>query len=221
MHQPHGDESLLARVVNLDHAQVVPAGGNLQRVLVPRLPLCIHVHQVAQEEGGALLLYRVGKVAQRGAYVGAIRTRLEFQHLAYDVKEMGAAFCRRDELLHLVGEEEHTHLVVVEYGAVCEYGSDFGYALALVLHPGTEQAGAAHVHEQHHGEFPFLLEHLHIRGTQTGSDVPVHRAHVVSPLVLAHLAECHTTPLEGRMVLTRKDLVGESFRPYFDLPDLF
>ncbi len=51
-------------------------------------------------------------------------------------------------------------------------------------------------------------------------DIPVHVADVVAVLVLTDFAERHSTALERRMVLSRKNLMRESLRPNLDFTDL-
>ena len=147
-------------------------------------------------------------------------TPAELEHFADYMQQMLPSLCRADELLHLVGEEQGAYLVVVENRTVAEYRRNFREQLALGLHAGSELSRAADIHEQHHREFPLLLEHLYVRRAQPGRDIPVHGPHVVAPPVLPDFAEGHTTPLEGRMVLSRKDLPGQGLRPYLDLADL-
>ena len=48
---------------------------------------------------------------------------------------------------------------------------------------------------------------------------PVNVAYVVAKLILAHLGECHTSTLEGRVILPGKDIVGQSARLYLNLTD--
>ena len=120
----------------------------------------------------------------------------------------------------MVAEEQGADLVVVEDGAEAEHGGYFRDALALGLPDRAEQAGPAHIHQQHHGEFAFLFEHLHVGAAQAGGYVPVHAAYVVAPLVLTHFAEGHTASLECGMVLSGEDLVTQRLGLYLDLPDL-
>ncbi len=83
-----------------------------------------------------------------------------------------------------------------------------------------EAVASAHVHQQHHRQLTLLLEHLHVGMRQTGRHIPVDIAHVVAILVLTHLAEGHTTPLEGRVVLAAEHLLRQPPRLYLYLADL-
>ena len=213
-------DGALARVVDPDDAEVVAAGRHLEGVLVARVAVGVHIEHVAQQERSAPLLDGVGKVLQRHSEVGAVGSRLEFEHLAYDVQEMAAALLRRDEFLHLVAEEQGSDLVVVEYRAETQHCGNLGKQVALGLHGGSEESRTAHVDKEHDRQFPLLLEHLHVRGAEARRDVPVHGTDVVAPMVLTHLAERHTASLERRMVFPGEDLVGQGLGPDLYLADL-
>ena len=93
-------------------------------------------------------------------------------------------------------------------------------AVALGHGVSSEQARAADVDQEHHGELALLLEDLDIGSAETCGDVPVHVADVVTVLILAHLAESHAPALVGGVVLARKDLVAQGPGPDLDFPDL-
>src|SRR5471032_2860984 len=122
--------------------------------------------------------------------------RLEEQHLADDAQDVAAAFAWRDEFFHLVAEENETDLVVVADGGEGKHGGDLGGEFALGLAARAEQAGAAHVHDEHEREFAFLDKLLNERMIHPRGDVPVNRPHVVAGLIFAHLVEVHAWPLK-------------------------
>ena len=133
---------------------------------------------------------------------------------------MAAAFLRRDELLDLVAEEQGTDLVVVYDRRKRKHSRYFRKHVLPARTDGTEQTRTADIDQKHDGQFPLLLEDLHIRRTHARSDIPVHVAHIVSILILTHLAEGHTTALEGRMVFTGEYLMRQSPGLDLYLPDL-
>ena len=143
------------------------------------------------------------------------------KHFANDAQHVAAAFARRDEFLHLVAEQQQADLVVVADGGEGEHGGDLGGEFALGLVARAEQAGAAHVHDEHEREFAFLDEFLDERMVHPRGDVPVNRAHVVAGLVFAHLVEVHALAFEDGMVLARERFGHDAVRAQLDLPDFF
>ena len=156
-------DGTLARVVDLEDREVVAVHRHLERVLVARAAFGIHVQHVAEQEGRAFLLHRIGEEAQGPGDVGAVGRRFQAYDLADDVQEVAAALLRRDELLDAVAEEEGSDLVVVQDGGECQDRRDLGYEIPLGHGVGAEQAGAADVYEQHYGKLALLLEDLDVR----------------------------------------------------------
>ena len=167
-----------------------------------------------------LLLDAVGKEAQGASDVRPVRLRLQLEHLPYDVQQVAASLSGRYELLYAVAEEQGSYLVVIEDGAETQHGGNLGKGLALGLRCGAEQAGTAHIYQQHHREFALFFEHLHVRAAEPCGHIPVHAPHIVSPLVLTHFAERHTASFERGVVFACEDLVRERLGLDFDLADL-
>ena len=220
MHNANVGEHLLTGVRDPYDGDIVAVYGYFEGVLVAGSSIGLNIQHITEDEGGALFLDGAGKVAERFPYVGAIMLRLIFQDFTYDPQEMGAALCRRDEFLHAVAEQDAAHFVVVEDGAEGKRCGNFRNLLTLCLYRRSKKAAPGHVHHQYHGEFTLLLKHFHVGRAHTRRHVPVHGADVVSVAVLPYLAEGHTTPLEGRVVLSGKDLVAESLCPDLNLADL-
>ena len=134
---------------------------------------------------------------------------------------MRFAFLGRDVLFYLVREKYHTYFVVVLNRRESQSCGHFRHHIAFHLRLRTEVATAAYIYQQHHRQFTLLLEYLDVRLVQTRRYIPVYRAYIVPGLLLTHLRERHTTPLELRMVLTRKDVptkaVGLNLYPPYSL----
>ena len=136
------------------------------------------------------------------------------------MEQMRTTLLGRNEFLHLIREKESSHLVIVQNGAVAQNSRNLGYPLPFRSFTSTEKSASGHIHKQNHSQFTLLFEHFHVRLAKAGGNVPIHRTHVVSPLILPNLAKGHTPTLEGRVILSRKDLMRESLSPDFDLSNL-
>ena len=178
------------------------------------------VEEVAQHEGDASPLDGSRQVFDGVGNVRLLTLGLIVEQFADDVEDVLAAFLGRDELLYLVGEEDDANLIVVLNGREGERGCNLGHHVAFELLDGTEVETAADVNQQHHRQLAFLLEDLDIRLSEAGRHVPFDVANVVAVLVLAHLGESHAAPLEGRVILARKDVATQATSFNLDLPDL-
>ena len=83
-----------------------------------------------------------------------------------------------------------------------EQGADLCDQFIFQLLYRSEEGGAAHVDQQHDGQFPFFFKDLDMRLAGTGRDVPVNITNVVSILIIAHLAEGHPPAFEGTVILS-------------------
>ena len=146
---------------------------------------------------------------------------MEVQHLTDDVQDVLASLLGWNVFLYLVGEEHHPNFVVVLNGTESDCGGYLRHHVALQLSLRAEVERAADVDEQHDGQLALFLKDLDVGTVETCRHIPVNVAHVVAVLVLAHLAEGHTAPLEGGMVLPRKDVGAQSTGFDFNLPYLF
>ena len=73
------------------------------------------------------------------------------------------------------------------------------------------------VYQQHHGQFSFFFKYFYIGLVVTSGHIPVDVSNVVSKLIIAHLAEGHSSSLERTVVFSRKNMVRETacFDLYF------
>ena len=117
--------------------------------------------------------------------------------------------------------KERPHLVIVYRGGKRQHRRDLRRKLPLCLYRSSEYPRRAYIYQKHDSHLPLLFEYLYVGRTQSGRDVPVHIAHVVSELVFAHLAEGHTPAFECRVVFSCKYLMRERFGLNLDFPYLF
>jgi len=134
---------------------------------------------------------------------------------------MPAAFARRDEHFHFVGERQQRDLVAVLGGGHRQRGGDFGGELALGAIGRAEAGRRGHIHGEHGGEFAFLAEAFHERAAEAMRDVPVNVAHIVARHVFAEILEIHAAPLEAAQIRAAHRVVHEAVRADFDAADGF
>ena len=153
--------------------------------------------EIAQKESGGTTLLHAGEKLYSLFYIGTFRFWLEIEHLTNDIQNVLTTFLGRDVLLNLIGEEDHTYLIVVLDSTEGEGGRNLCHHIALELLLGTEIQRTTDIDEQHHRQLTLLLEHLHIRAMEAGCHIPVDIADIITELILTHLAEGHTPTLEG------------------------
>ena len=116
----------------------------------------------------------------------------------------------RDELLHTVGEEYATHLVVVLCGGECQHGGNLGDYVLLHTLCRAEASRRTHIHQEHHRQLTLLLIDLDVGLRRTRCHVPVNVTHIIAYAVLSHLGKRHTASAESSVILSCEDLVRES-----------
>ena len=220
MDKSHIRNASFTRVIHFYYRQVMSVHRHLERLLITGTAVLVHIDHIRQKECRASLLDGICQIAERLRDICTVGCRLELDYLTDDMEQMASSFLRRNELLDLVAEEQGTDLVIVYDGGERQHCSNLRKHVLPAGTHRTEKPRTADIHKKHHGQFPLLFKDLHIRRTEARSDVPVHIAHIIAILVLAHLAECHTTALEGRMVLTGEYLMRQSPGLDLYLPDL-
>ena len=128
-------------------------------------------------------------------------------------------FLRRNEFLYPVREKDNPDFIVVLYGGKSQRRSYLRHHLSLGLRNSSETQTARNINHKHDRQLTFLLEHFDERPVKTCCHIPIYVANIVSVLVFSHFRESHTTPFEGRMIFTGKNIVGQSSRFNFDLTD--
>ncbi len=102
--------------MNLDDGHVVPVSRDLQRLLITRSSVPVHVQHVRKHESCAFFLDSIGQEPQSLAYVGAVRLWLQLDYFPDYVQQMASAFLWRNELLDFIAEEQCAHFIVIDYG---------------------------------------------------------------------------------------------------------
>ena len=112
----------------------------------------------------------------------------------------------RDIFFNPVREEHHPDLIVILDGTEGNRGSNLGHHVTFHLFLCTKIQRSTDIDEQHHRHLTLFLEDLHVWTVETRCHIPVDVTHIIAELILTHLAKSHTPTLEGRMVLTCKDV---------------
>lgn len=154
---------------------------------------------------------------------GALRSvagvRLEIYNLPDDEKDMFSTLLRRNELLHLIAEEYHANFIVVLDGRESESGGNFGDKLTLYLSDCAKITASAHIDEKHDGQLTLLFINLDIWFIVASGDIPVNIAHIIARLIFPDFGKHHAAALESGMVLSGKNIVGETTRLDFYFSD--
>ena len=140
--------------------------------------------------------------------------------LAYEPEHMLATLLGRYELLHPIGEQKETHLVVILDRAEGDDGADFGCDFLLELHLRAEPLRSRHIHDEHQRLLALLFEYLHVRLAGSGGDVPVYAPNVVANLVRTYFCELHAAAFERRMILAPEYVIDQTLRAYLEMSDL-
>ena len=131
---------------------------------------------------------------------------MKIKHLTDDIEDMLTTFLGRDVFLNLIREKHDPNLIIVLNSAESDGGGNLSHHITFHLLLRTEIERATDVNQQHHRQFTFFLEHLHIGTMETGCHIPVDVTHIITKLIFAHLAKGHTPTLECRMILTSEDV---------------
>ena len=214
LHQSHIGQLCHPTVIHLDGHHIMLAVGNGERT-----GEISGINEVAQYKGCATLFQHIGQILYGHLHVRPPAFGLEIKQFADDVEDMFLSLLGRNELLNPVRKEHDTNLIIVLNGRKSKRGSNLCLHLLLHLPHRTKIEAGRNIHHEHHRHFAFFLEHLDVGFAHAGRHVPVNVAHIIAILILAHLRESHTPPLEGRMVLASKEVAGESARFDFYPPD--
>ncbi len=224
--QPHVGQLSGTRVIHLQRNDIMLLVGNHHspRESLLRCSILLSVAiadvEVAQEEHRRASFHHLRHILHRLRHIRSLALGLELQYLVDDVKDVLASFLRRDIFLNTVREEDDTYLVVVLYGRERQRSSNLSHEGALRLSCSTEVERPRHIDKEHHRELALFLKHFYVGMMEARRHIPVDVAHIVAKLILAHLSKGHTTPLEGRMVLSCKDILTQAARLDLNLPNL-
>ena len=131
------------------------------------------------------------------------------------------ALLGRDEVLDMIAEEDDAYLIIVLNGGESQSGCHLGYEVFLESASGAELTRPRDVDEQDNGVFSLLFKDFDEGLVHASGDVPIDVADVVAELIFTHFAESHASTFEGRVILTSKDVIGETTSFDLNLPDTF
>ena len=132
---------------------------------------------------------------------------------------MLATLARRNEQLHLVGEDQQADAVVVGGGREAEHGGQLGCQFTLELLHRPEVLRGAGINDQHDRQLALLDVAFHVYLAGAGGHVPVDGADLVAGLVGTNFLELHAPPLENRVVLASKAVGNQPLGADLDMAD--
>ena len=204
----------LPRIFDRNGHDVVPLSEELERMLD------VGREKVGHDEDDGFLRQHARHVLERAGDVGTDALWLEGEEVADDAQHVAPALARRDHMLDAIGEQHYADAIVVAHGRHRQDRGQLAGGFALEPAHGTELLRAGEIHGEHDGELALLDVPLDVRAAHAGSDVPVDGAHLVAGLVLAHLGELHSLPLEHGAVLADEKRVDEAARAQLEQLDL-
>ena len=145
---------------------------------------------------------------------------LERQDVANEAQRVAPPLARRHDVLDAIGEHQAAHAIVVANRRHRQHRRQLGRDFALEAASRAEPLGARHVDGEHHRQLALLDVALHVRPLHARRHVPVDAPHFVAGLVLAHLGELHSLPLEHRAVFAGEQRVHQAARAQLEQLDL-
>ena len=134
---------------------------------------------------------------------------------------MGGTFTRWHEQFNVIRKDNQADLVIVLDSREGNEGTEFRRHLIFHAFRTAEGARGREVHQEHHGQFAFFDEALHVGVPHAGGNIPVDRAHLVAELVFTHLVKLHTTALEDTMVFPGKRVIDGFAGVDLEVADFF
>src|SRR5688572_6257626 len=172
--------------------------------------------KIRDDKNDRVLLEHAGRVIDGRNQIGATANGLEGEKVPNDAEDVAPSLPWRNDVLYSIGEEQHTDAIVVTHCRHRQHRRELDRELALEAAHRSEALRPRKVDHQHHRQLPLLDEALHERPAHARCHVPVNGAHLVTGLILAHLGELHSLPLENRAVFSGEDRVDQSTRAQLD-----
>src|ERR1035437_7422057 len=119
---------------------------------------------------------------------------------------MCRSFFRWNKFLYFITKEDHTYFIIVIDCRESKNRCNFCHLFFFQLRKGAESIRTTDIDQQHYSEFAFFFKNLDEGVIEPCSDIPVNIPDIVTILVFAHLAECHSFSFKGAMILSRKNL---------------
>lgn len=209
-YDPHVRQLPVHLVIYAHAYKVMLACGQAERLFKRR------AQEIAYQEANGLL---PDHVIEKGQCLGNVSAGLVggfgSKELPDDPQDMGFALLGRDELFHLVAEQQEPHLIIIGVGGKGQYGAQFRDDIFFGCVGAAEDRAVADVGQQHQRLFPLLFKDLDIGRREPGRYIPVYRPDIISRYILPNLAEGHALAFEGSMVIPGENMIAQAFR--FDL----
>jgi hypothetical protein len=117
----------------------------------------------------------------------------------------GALPRRNNEFDPIRASEQSDTVVIVQCGEG-EQGGELGDDFSLRLTTRASGQAAARIHDEKHGQFPFLDETFHKRLPDAGRDIPVDGPDVIAWLVSTNVGEGQARAFENGVVFAAEEV---------------
>ena len=130
-------------------------------------------------------------------------------------------FFRRNKFFNFIGEKDNSNFIIILNCRECKCRCNFCHYRFFHFTHRTKVSTGRYIYQQHYRKFSLFFKNFYIRLIMPGGYIPVDIAYIITILIFPDFRESHTSPLKSRMVLSCKNITGQSPGFYFDLTNFF
>ena len=194
--EPGVGQLVLARIDQTDGDDLVAFGEAHQRPIPPRL-----ADEVGDQHDERPAAHQSGGVVEQLVEIGHGAAAERAQQLAHQREDLVAALPGRNRPLTVAVVDDRADPVAAPHEQLADRGGQLAEDLLLGSLHGAERHGARTVEQEPSRELAVLHELPYEQLVHAGGDVPVDVADVVTPLVVAQVAEVGAVAAQQRAVV--------------------